>query len=168
MKINNVDKNIWFTADHHFGHANIIRFCDRPFADVDAMNESLIANWNAVVTPKDTVYHLGDLFLTNREAAQTIRSRLNGSICLIRGNHDKTADSLKGAFEWITTVAGDGECSQGLLRVVCPRRRRPRWQATHHSLSLRTSCLEPYAAWGMAFVRAFSRHSARYLRSTLF
>ena len=65
------------------------------------MNESLIANWNAVVTPKDTVYHLGDLFLMANGAAQAIRGRLNGSICLVRGNHDKTADSLKGAFEWV-------------------------------------------------------------------
>lgn len=96
-----MNKNIWFTAEHHFGHANIIRFCNRPFADVDAMNESLIANWNSVVTPKGTVYHLGDLFLVNREAAQAIRNRLNGSICLVRGNHDKTADSLKGVFEWV-------------------------------------------------------------------
>lgn len=47
---------ILFTADTHFGHANIIRFCDRPFTDIEAMNESLIANWNRKVTNSDTVY----------------------------------------------------------------------------------------------------------------
>ncbi len=52
--------NIWFTSDTHFGHANIIRFCDRPFKDIQEMNERLIANWNAVVRPGDSVYHMGD------------------------------------------------------------------------------------------------------------
>lgn len=44
---------ILFTADTHFGHANIIRFCDRPFTDIEAMNETLIANWNRKVTNSD-------------------------------------------------------------------------------------------------------------------
>lgn len=95
------NRNLWFTADHHFGHANIIRYCQRPFADVEAMNETLIAHWNRVVQPGDTVYHLGDLFLAPPPEATKLRERLNGSICLIRGNHDKTADSLKGAFQWV-------------------------------------------------------------------
>ncbi len=50
----------WFTADTHFGHTNVIRYCARPFDSVQAMDETLIENWNQVVRPKDTVYHLGD------------------------------------------------------------------------------------------------------------
>ncbi len=50
----------WFTADHHFGHANIIDFCQRPFADVDAMDEALVARWNEVVGDEDEVWYLGD------------------------------------------------------------------------------------------------------------
>ena len=53
----------WFTSDPHFGHANIIRFCDRPFDDVQAMNDALVHRWNAVVQPEDTVYVLGDVAL---------------------------------------------------------------------------------------------------------
>ena len=39
----------YYIADPHFGHANVIRFSDRPFADVDEMNRCLIENWNARV-----------------------------------------------------------------------------------------------------------------------
>ena len=46
--------------DLHLGHANAIRFDNRPFADVDEMNESLIRSWNSMVTKQDTVYVLGD------------------------------------------------------------------------------------------------------------
>ena len=46
---------IYFTADTHFDHANIIRFCNRPFATVDEMNDTLIANWNRKVHGNDTV-----------------------------------------------------------------------------------------------------------------
>jgi len=31
----------WFTADMHFGHANIIRYSRRPFASVQAMDIAL-------------------------------------------------------------------------------------------------------------------------------
>lgn len=50
----------FFTSDTHFGHANIIRFCKRPFENVEEMNEALIENWNKVVSDDDTVFHLGE------------------------------------------------------------------------------------------------------------
>ena len=40
---------VFFTSDTHFNHANIIRFCNRPFKDVSHMNEAIISNWNRVV-----------------------------------------------------------------------------------------------------------------------
>ena len=78
----------FFTADTHFNHANIIRFCNRPFSDVLEMNETMIENWNKVVKTKDTVYHLGDLGFGE---FGYILDRLNGKIVLIRGSHDKDA-----------------------------------------------------------------------------
>ena len=51
----------WFTADLHFGHANIIRYCDRPWPDVDAMDRGLINRWNATVADDDEVWVLGDV-----------------------------------------------------------------------------------------------------------
>jgi len=56
-------EHTFFTSDTHFNHANIIKFCDRPFKDVELMNETLIANWNRVVGLDDTVFHLGDFCL---------------------------------------------------------------------------------------------------------
>ncbi|OFZ81374.1 MAG: hypothetical protein A2583_15910 [Bdellovibrionales bacterium RIFOXYD1_FULL_53_11] len=78
---------IFFTADHHFYHSNIIRFCSRPFATVEEMNEELIKRWNAVVAPDDTVYHLGDFSLAYRPV-ELFAPRLHGEKHLIMGNHD--------------------------------------------------------------------------------
>ena len=46
---------VYYISDLHFGHANIIKLCNRPFSDVNEMNEALIANWNNKVTNGDTV-----------------------------------------------------------------------------------------------------------------
>jgi len=92
----------YVTADHHFGHENIIHLCHRPFASVEEMNRVLIERWNEKVQPKDTVYLLGDVFvkMTVREA-QAIRSKLNGNIHLICGNHDEVARSMANAWGWV-------------------------------------------------------------------
>lgn len=82
---------IYFCADQHFGHTNIIKFCNRQFGTVDAMNRHITESWNKVVKPEDEVYILGDLFfkLTKR-AARYILSKLNGKKYIIKGNHDRT------------------------------------------------------------------------------
>ncbi len=79
----------WFTADTHFGHENVIRYCERPFASVQEMDEALIENWNYITRPKDTIYHLGDFTLAGKEKANDYFSSLNGKISLIPGGHDK-------------------------------------------------------------------------------
>lgn len=79
----------WFTADHHFGHANIIRNCTRPFSSVEDMDEALIANWNAVVGPDDDVWHLGDFtYRIKPSRLNWIFARLQGRKYLVVGNHD--------------------------------------------------------------------------------
>ena len=78
---------IYFTADTHFGHENVIRFCDRPFSSANEMDEAMIANWNARVRGNDTVYVLGDMFFRSTNA-ETILQRLKGKKRLIVGNHD--------------------------------------------------------------------------------
>ena len=78
----------FFTSDTHFNHANIIRFCNRPFKDVEQMNEVMIANWNNVIGKDDTVFHLGDFCLGGAAEWTKILDRLNGKIYLIMGNHD--------------------------------------------------------------------------------
>ena len=73
----------WFTSDHHFGHANIIKLCKRPFANVEEMDAEMIRRWNAVVTEGDTVWHLGDLTLGSGDFAQEILNQLNGTVRLL-------------------------------------------------------------------------------------
>lgn len=78
---------IYFTADTHFGHANIIKYAKRPFANVDAMDEALVHNWNSIVGASDTIYHLGDFSFSKNPGKYF--HRLNGNKYLISGNHDK-------------------------------------------------------------------------------
>lgn len=80
---------VFFTGCTHFGHANIIKLADRPFENIDEMDEVLVSNWNETVTPKDTVYHLGDFsWWKGNTDAKKYLNRLNGNVILIRGNHD--------------------------------------------------------------------------------
>lgn len=80
-------KTTWFTSDQHFSHVNVIKYCNRPFENVNEMNEELVKRHNVLVQPGDTVYHLGD-FSMNRNVVLQYLPRLNGNHYLIAGNHD--------------------------------------------------------------------------------
>lgn len=80
---------IFFTADTHFGHANILKLCGRPFDTVEEMNETIIKNWNDRVRGNDTVYIVGDMFFRCSDA-EAILKRLRGKKRLIVGNHDSS------------------------------------------------------------------------------
>ena len=73
----------------HFGHDNIIKFCDRPFKDIEEMDRKLIENWNKKVPQDGLVFHLGDFAWGGYEIWKNIRDQLNGDIILIKGNHDQ-------------------------------------------------------------------------------
>ena len=93
--------NIYFTSDHHFGHTNIIKYSNRPFNNVDEMNEELIKRWNSKIQPHDRVYHLGDVGLGSPDELREILHRLNGKIYLIKGNHEHAALQSTDRFEWV-------------------------------------------------------------------
>jgi calcineurin-like phosphoesterase family protein len=82
-------KNLFFISDTHWGHKNIIKYSNRPYADVVEMNEGLITNWNAVVKPADTVWHNGDFAFMQYPDFKNVLRRLNGTIHVILGNHDQ-------------------------------------------------------------------------------
>lgn len=104
---------IWFTSDIHFWHANVIRYCNRPFSSVEEMNDALINNWNKVVAPNDTVYCLGDFSLAFRPV-EAYSSILNGTKYLVPGNHDfchsyhKKSRSKENRDRWIKKYEDHG------------------------------------------------------------
>lgn len=88
-------RNIWVTSDTHFGHTNIIDYCDRPFATTEGMNETILQNWNNVVKDNDIVYHLGDVYFGGGKGAEYwdwFFPRLKGRKRLLLGNHDNGKD----------------------------------------------------------------------------
>jgi len=99
-----------FTSDHHFHHANVIKYCNRPFESVEQMDETLIDSWNTNVLPGDEIYHLGDIVFARRNlnTALSILERLNSKIFLIQGNHDRFVikdEKCRRRFEWIKEIA---------------------------------------------------------------
>lgn len=80
--------NTFFTSDQHFNHANIIKYCNRPFKDTQEMNEVLMEKWNSTVGKNDIVWCLGDICLGDRNYIPELVSKLNGRINLVMGNHD--------------------------------------------------------------------------------
>lgn len=86
---------IWFTSDLHFGHENVIKYCDRPYHNANEMNADIIARWNKQVGENDTVYVLGD-FSLSKSIALNIVKKLNGKIVLVCGNHDHPHPANRG------------------------------------------------------------------------
>ena len=78
----------YFGSDTHFFHANVIKYCNRPFSTVEEMNAHYISEWQKKVNPADTVYFLGDFCFAGTTKAKEILDQLPGYKILIRGNHD--------------------------------------------------------------------------------
>ncbi len=88
---------VFFTSDTHFGHENIVSFCNRPFGNTEEMDRAMMDAWNVTVRSEDTVWHLGD-FSLSRDPGKIDQwlHALNGTKHLIRGNHDV----VKGVTGW--------------------------------------------------------------------
>lgn len=99
-------------SDAHFHHANSLTFKRddgspmRSFSCVEEMDETMIQNWNRVVSSEDRVYFVGD-FTMPRKGLE-ILNRLNGRICVILGNHDpwKLSDWMKYSPHKVDTLQG--------------------------------------------------------------
>lgn len=97
----------YFISDNHWGHGNIINIANRPFNDVNEMNQYMIDQWNSVVGENDEVYYLGDLMyrMNPKHFVKYILSKLNGKKYLIPGNHDKRyMKHYIEHFEWINEI----------------------------------------------------------------
>lgn len=135
--------NIFFTADTHFSHANIIRHCKRKYlqdGDLDdkgrwidkeiarkrteEMNRDMMDVWNSVVKSKDMVYILGDFaWLNHSEWAE----KLHGRKILIKGNHDKKVKDT--SFEEIHQLLERVICGQKITMCHYPMRS---WSSSVH------------------------------------
>lgn len=109
---------VHFTADTHFGDPRALRFDHRPFPDLDAHDEGLIAAWNAAVAPGDVVWHLGDFALgPPPERIAEILARLHGEKHLITGNNDGPATLA--ASGWASVRAYAEIAVEGRALVLC-------------------------------------------------
>lgn len=161
--------DIFFIADSHFSHGNIIKYCHRlpwlpdeylklherytspdatwedvdavrkyklPQESVDAHDNALVENWNAMVKPGDRVYHLGDFCWGDIERVRAIRKRLNGQIYLIKGNHDKTVIKATECFGWIDKMydlkVPDPEADHGRQLIVLCHYAMRVWDCSHY------------------------------------
>jgi calcineurin-like phosphoesterase family protein len=123
--------NIFFTADTHFHHANIIKYANRPFANVQEMDETIITNWNSKVKRDDIVYHDGDfVFGPNKiRDAANLRRRLNGRIHLIWGNHDNQNPEFASIFDSAQDYL---EISVNKQRIILMHYAMRIWNKSHH------------------------------------
>ena len=94
----------YFTADQHFLHKNVIKYCDRPFKDVEEMDKEIIKRHNEVVNDDDTVIHAGDFTLANTEIAVKYIKRLKGNHIFLMGSHDRWLKN--GKYVWKKTIEG--------------------------------------------------------------
>jgi len=122
---------IWFTADEHYGHSNIIKYCNRPFVNVAKMQKLLIERHNSVVNQNDTVY-LGDFCLKDYDYAEDIINRLNGNNVFIQGSHDRWIGN-KGKQILEINVEGQHIVLCHYAMLVWPRSHYNSWQLFGHS-----------------------------------
>ncbi len=120
---------VWFTSDTHFGHANIIGYSERPFANVREMDDALVQRWNAVVAPGDTVWHLGDFVFRNSVPAERYLARLNGEKHLVWGNHDRP--DVRTLAGWASSQAYAEITVEGTRLVLFHYAMRV-WNRSHH------------------------------------
>lgn len=81
-----LNERTWIISDTHFGHANIIKYCNRPYDH----NGIMLRNWEELIQPQDYVLHLGDVSIWHRSHARwaQVTKTLPGKKFLILGNHD--------------------------------------------------------------------------------
>jgi calcineurin-like phosphoesterase family protein len=122
--------DIWFTADFHLGHKNIIRYCNRPFGTVEEMNERILEGVNARVKANDTLYFLGDFCIGSKTRAAGFRHQIRcKKIFAVPGNHDKEARKLIHEFSWLNDLT---EVSINGQRIVLCHYAMRVWNHSSH------------------------------------
>lgn len=123
-------RTTWFTSDTHLGHLNIIKYSNRPYADVLEMDSAFIASWNARVGYDDDIFHVGDFCYRSAKAASSYLERLNGRKHLIWGNHDP--QEVRDCPGWASSAPMREISVDGQGIVLCHYGMRV-WNGSHHS-----------------------------------
>jgi hypothetical protein len=136
--------NVWFTSDFHFGHRNILRYCNRPFDSIEDMDATLLANLNSKVGENDILYFLGDLCLGGADRARLYRDRIVcRNIHMIEGKSRPGPSRAQGRVLQLESDGGDSS-------------RR----ATDRSVSLCDAGLASFLPRCLAPLRTFRRQTA--------
>jgi calcineurin-like phosphoesterase family protein len=123
-------KKTFFSSDFHLSHKNILEYDKRPFKNVHEMNEAIIRNHNAVVSPEDDFYFLGD-FCFNMKEAEGFLQRLNGNKFFIKGNHDKY-EMIKLYKQYGTYLGGMSEITVNGQQITLCHYAMRIWNKSHH------------------------------------
>lgn len=114
-----VTPDTWLISDTHFGHKNIVKYCNRPMNH----NDLMINHWKQLVRPDDDVLHLGDFSVwygPEEDYWLNIANEFPGNIYMLRGNHDKKKDTQY-ATRGITMIPEfiqELEYKQNLKRIL--------------------------------------------------
>jgi calcineurin-like phosphoesterase family protein len=92
------------TSDHHFQHANIMDYCDRPFEKLDDMHDVMRERWAAVVNPRDVIVYGGDIAMGTGEEIIEIVTSLPGEVVYLLGNHDDSLDPESAPFPVVESL----------------------------------------------------------------
>lgn len=135
---------IWITSDTHFGHDREFLYGPRGFNSIQEHDEAVIANWNAVVAPEDTVYHLGDVMLGDSGHGMNCLQRLNGNIIIIPGNHD--TDSRIALYKTLPNVKVLSTEIEGLKLAAAAtfKYRKYNFYLSHHPTMTSNLDADPY------------------------
>lgn len=96
---NDRKRNIWFVSDVHYNHENMIKICNRPFNNVEEMNQYIISQYKSLVKPEDILFDLGDMIW--KESPDHIKEFKKVSperSYKVLGNHDKQENYFSGAY----------------------------------------------------------------------
>ena len=124
---------IFFTADIHSFHTNIIKYENRPFKTSEEMNEVIKFNWNSIISEKDDVYILGDVGFTSPNKMYSFLTELKGNKYLIIGNHDKSLlkdSQVRSQFIWCKDYFKLKHANEKIILFHYPIYS---WDCKHHS-----------------------------------
>jgi len=125
---------IFFTADQHFSHPNIISFCGRPFPSVSVMNEEIIKRYNEVVSDNDLVIHAGDVTM-KKSYQETIQfvEQLKGEKIFLIGSHDSWLKGTRSSYIFEKLIEGQYVVVCHYAMRTWPRSHYGAWQLFGHS-----------------------------------